>query len=51
MTIFVFSYLKFRSNEKWWVAALVTIILNALLFLFFDRILNVVWPEGLLGIG
>jgi hypothetical protein len=51
MTAFVFGYLVFRSGEKWWVAAIVAAILNALLFLFFDRVLNVLWPEGLLGGG
>lgn len=51
MTVFVFAYLVLRSGEKWWAAAGVTALLNVLLFLFFDRVLNVLWPEGLLGIG
>lgn len=51
MTLFALLYLRFRSGEKWWVAIVTTAVMIALLFLVFDGLLNVIWPEGLLGIG
>jgi len=51
IALFVFAYLFWQSKEKWWVAALTAAVLVALLYLFFDSVLHVVWPEGVLGIG
>ena len=51
IALFVFAYLVIRSKEKWWQAALTSAILVAALYLFFDSVLHVVWPEGMLDIG
>jgi len=51
LVLFVFGYLYFRSREKWWVAGLTTGVLVALLYLFFDGVLHIIWPEGILGLG
>jgi len=51
IVLFVFGYLFWQSKEKWWAAALTSAVLVALLYLFFDSVLHVVWPEGMLGIG
>jgi len=51
IALFVFGYLLRQSGEKWWAAALTAAVLVALLYLFFDSVLHVVWPEGMLGIG
>ncbi|MPY70874.1 MAG: hypothetical protein GEU92_12380 [Alphaproteobacteria bacterium] len=51
LAVFVFSYMLLRGREKWWVAALVTAVLVTLLYTFFDGVLHVIWPEGLLALG
>jgi len=51
IALFVFAYLFWRSHEKWWVAALTSAVLVGLLYLFFDGVLHVVWPEGLIAGG
>jgi putative tricarboxylic transport membrane protein len=48
IALFCFSYLMFRSHEKWWVALSTTAVLMAILYGFFDQVLHVSWPEGLL---
>ncbi len=51
IALFVFAYLFWSSHEKWWVATLTSAVLVGLLYFFFDSVLHVVWPEGVLGIG
>jgi hypothetical protein len=51
ITLFALLYLRYRSGEKWWVAAVTTAVMIGLLFLVFDGLLNVIWPEGLIGLG
>ena len=51
IALFIFCYLFWQSHEKWWTAALTAAVLVVLLYLFFDSVLHVVWPEGMLGIG
>jgi hypothetical protein len=48
IAVFCFFYLRFRSQEKWWVALTITLVLMAILYGFFDQVLHVSWPEGLL---
>jgi hypothetical protein len=48
LALFVFGYLLFRAKEKWWVALLTAAVLVGLLYAFFDTVLHVIWPEGLL---
>jgi hypothetical protein len=49
IALFSFLYLKYRSHEKWWVALSTTAVLMAILYGFFDQVLHVSWPDGLLG--
>ncbi len=51
MVGFALLYLRFRSGEKWWVAIATTTVMIGLLFLVFDGLLNVIWPEGLIAGG
>ncbi|MEE8334355.1 MAG: tripartite tricarboxylate transporter permease, partial [Alphaproteobacteria bacterium] len=51
MILFTLLYLRFRSREKWWVAITTTTVMIGLLFLVFDGLLNVIWPEGLIAGG
>jgi len=51
MSLFVLCYLRLRSKENWPVAIGVTAVMVGTLYLFFDQVLNVIWPEGLLGFG
>jgi hypothetical protein len=48
IAVFCFFYLRFRSQEKWWVALTITLVLMAILYGFFYQVLHVFWPEGLL---
>ena len=48
MVLFALLYLRFRSGEKWWVAIATTVVMAGLLFLVFDGLLNVIWPDGLI---
>jgi hypothetical protein len=49
--LFCLLYLRYRSKEKWWVAAATAAVVVTVLYLFFDGLLHVLWPEGVLGIG
>jgi len=51
ITVFLLTYLRFRAKESWRYVIGLTAILVGLLYLFFDHVLHVVWPEGMLGIG
>ena len=51
ITVFLLAYLKFRAHESWIYALCTTAVLVGLLYLFFDKVLHVVWPTGVLGIG
>ena len=44
--VFVFFYLLIRAREKWWSALIYTGATLAFLWLVFDRILHVLWPQG-----
>jgi len=51
ITVFLLTYLRFRAKESWRYVIAMTTILVGMLYLFFDHVLHVVWPEGILGIG
>lgn len=51
IAVFMLLYLRFRSRESWLVAVSVTVVFVGVLYFFFDRVLHVVWPEGLIGLG
>ena len=44
--VFVFLYLFLRAQEKWWSALIYTAAILAFLWLVFERILRVLWPQG-----
>lgn len=44
--LFVCLYLLLRAQEKWWSALLYTGLTLGFLWLVFDRILRVLWPQG-----
>ena len=44
--VFVFFYLLFRAQEKWWSALIYTGATLGFLWLVFERILRVLWPQG-----
>lgn len=44
--VFVFLYLFARAQEKWWSALIYTAVILAFLWLVFERILRVLWPQG-----
>ena len=43
---FVCLYLLLRAQERWWSALIYTGLTLAFLWLVFDRILRVLWPQG-----
>ena len=44
--VFVFLYLLLRAHEKWWGALIYTAATLGFLWLVFDEILHVLWPQG-----
>ncbi|MDE0032197.1 MAG: tripartite tricarboxylate transporter TctB family protein [Deltaproteobacteria bacterium] len=44
--VFVFFFLLLRAGEKWWSAAIYTGATLGFLWLVFERILRVLWPQG-----
>ena len=51
MVAFLLAYLRVRARESWPFSILVTAAMVGLLYLFFENVLHVVWPKGILGIG
>ena len=47
MTIFFIVYLTFKARVRWFLVPGLTVLMVLFLF-YFDKLLNVWWPEGLL---
>ena len=45
---FLLLYLKYRSRESWRLSITVTALFMLALYLFFDQLIHVAWPNGLI---
>jgi hypothetical protein len=47
--IFVIAFMRVENKEPWWLSLTMGIGLGLAVYLVFDRVLRVVWPQSLLG--
>ena len=48
---FILLYLKYRSRDSWRLSIGVTAVFLLTLYFFFDQLIHVVWPKGLISLG